>query len=40
MALYLGLDAGTTTLSIVVLDTATGRLVARNTVPHTTTDAG
>ena len=34
MALYLGLDVGTTTLSIVVLDTATGRLVARNTVPH------
>lgn len=34
MALYVGLDVGTTTLSAVVLDADTGGLLARNTVGH------
>ena len=34
MALYIGLDVGTTTLSTVVLDAETGRLLARQTVAH------
>ncbi|MCC7352129.1 MAG: hypothetical protein IT330_00125 [Anaerolineae bacterium] len=35
MALYIGLDAGTTTLSTVVLDAESGLLLARRTVIHT-----
>jgi len=35
MALYIGLDIGTTTLSTVALDVRTGRLLAHNTVANT-----
>jgi sedoheptulokinase len=34
MALYLGLDVGTTTLSTVILDAETDHLVARSTIMH------
>lgn len=35
MALYAGLDVGTTTLSVVILHVKTGQLLARNTVANT-----
>jgi len=35
MALYAGLDGGTTTLSVVILHVKTGQLLARNTVANT-----
>jgi len=39
MALYAGLDIGTTTLSVVILDAQTGELVARYTMAHAATSA-
>ena len=35
MALYAGLDGGTTTLSVVILHVKTGQVLARNTVANT-----
>ncbi|NLG51749.1 MAG: hypothetical protein GX552_16725 [Chloroflexi bacterium] len=35
MALYAGLDVGTTTLSVVIIDVEAGHLLARHTVAHT-----
>jgi len=35
MALYAGLDVGTTTLSVVIMDVTAGHLLARHTVAHT-----